>query len=93
MQGAVRVVGGFNACPVVSTPRMAVCYVHYVLPSSYIHIMYVQVLGEEFERFKERARNELAKAKVEIWEKEYLIRQQVSSEYNEQLIEIEERHT
>lgn len=52
----------------------------------------MQVLEEEFERFKERAREELAKTKVEIWEKEYLIRQQVSSEYNEQLVEIEEKH-
>ena len=50
------------------------------------------MIEKEFECFKERARDELAQAKLETWEKEFLIRQQVSSEYNEQLVEIEDKH-
>ena len=51
-----------------------------------------KVIEKEFESFKERARDELARAKLEVWEKEYLIRQQVSNEYNEQIVEIEDKH-
>lgn len=42
--------------------------------------------------FRERAKEELAQVKVQLWEQEFVIRQQVSSEFNEQIVEIEEKH-
>jgi hypothetical protein len=41
---------------------------------------------------KELSRRRIAELKVEMWENEAKLRQQLSNEYNRQIIEIEEQH-
>ena len=42
---------------------------------------------------KQQSKQELAQLKLQLWEKEYIVRQQVSQEYNQQIVEIEEKYT
>ena len=56
-----------------------------------MYISLLQHLKEQLQYCIDKAKDEVAELKVKLWENEYKIRQQVSQEYNQQIVEIEEK--
>lgn len=49
-------------------------------------------LKEELAEMKKECDTEVAQLKLQLWEQNYKIRQEVAQEYNEQIVEIEEKY-
>ena len=52
----------------------------------------LQVLELQLSKLEEKANSKVNELEIKLLEREYHIRQEVCREFNEQLIEIEERH-